>query len=153
MRGPDVRDALFARLFGITSIIQSGSLFASSSSLETFDRVIDNLLELGLAKGWLRESAWWGILCATEGVSKSDVEWKDHAVDIVVEKVYADKAWSQEKIALTLVLEARRPVNGLQQIFGLGLTCRTWRGRACSPRHSSTPLSYTLRICTSSLGS
>ena len=113
MRGPDIRDALFARLFGITSIIQSGSLFAPTSSLETFSRVIDNLLELGQAKGWLRESAWWGVLCATEGVSKSSVDWADKAVDTVVDKVYADKAWSQEKIALTLVLEARRPVSGL----------------------------------------
>jgi DNA polymerase phi len=114
MRGPDVRDALFARLFGITSIIQSGSLFAPTSSLETFDRVIDNLLELGQAKGWLRESAWWGILGATEGVSQGNVEWAAKAVDSVVEKVYADKAWSQEKIALTLVLEARRPVSPLR---------------------------------------
>lgn len=111
MKGSDVRDALFARLFGLTSIIQSGALFASSSSLQTFDKVIDNLLELGQAKGWLRESAWWGILGAAEGVLSSQTSWKDEAMDHLADKVYADKAWSQEKIALTLVLEEQRPVS------------------------------------------
>ena len=110
MKGSDARDALFARLFGINALIQSNALFSSSTPLSTFQQIIDELTNLGQAKGWLRESAWWGIQNASERLLDSEVEWKDEATEFLVGKVYGDKAWSQEKVALTLLLEKRQPV-------------------------------------------
>lgn len=103
---------MFARLFGISSIIQSGSLFAPSCSAATFELAIDELIQLGQAKAWLRESAWWGIHGAVGGLLDSSAPWKSEAIEAVVEKIYGDKAWNQEKVALTLLLEQKQPVSG-----------------------------------------
>lgn len=105
MKGSDSRDALFARLFGINALVQSNALFTRSTPLSTFQQIIEELTTLGQAKGWLRESAWWGIQSITEKLLKSDVAWKSQAVEALVERVYGDKSWSQEKVALTLLLE------------------------------------------------
>lgn len=72
--------------------------------------MVDQLIVLGQTKGWLRESAWWSLFTATEGLLKSNVPWKQEALDSTVETVFEDKRWSQEKIALALVLEQQLPV-------------------------------------------
>lgn len=110
MKGSDARDALFARLFGINAIVQSGSLLASNSSAATFEQVIVELIELGNVKAWLRESAWWAVHGALKALLNSEVAWRAEATESVVETIYGDKAWNQEKVALTLLLEQKRPV-------------------------------------------
>lgn len=110
MKGSEVRDLLFARLFGLTSLINSGSLFAATSTQEDFETVIAILLRLGKQKAWLRESAWWGIIGATEGLLGSSVPWKEDGVKGLVEKVFKEQGWTAEKVALALMIEGRRPV-------------------------------------------
>lgn len=102
---------LFARLFGLTAIIQSNILFASSSRPSDFSHVVDELLDLSQAKGWLRESAWWALVGLVEKLLDSKVEWIDEAVQAVVERVYDNEGWSSEKVGMTVMLERRRPVS------------------------------------------
>jgi DNA polymerase phi len=112
MKGSEERDNQFARLFGFTSLIQSQLLFAPSSTLVDFAAVINQLAGLGKSKAWLRESAWWSIAEAVKGLLKSNVEWKESAVRRLAELIYAENAeWTQEKVALTLILQASEVVS------------------------------------------
>ncbi|CAE6439768.1 unnamed protein product, partial [Rhizoctonia solani] len=129
MKGQEIRDTLFARLFGLTAVIQSGLLFRTSrlttslsspnqlgspaSSLAAYQTTITELLILGDKKSWLRESSWWSIilalkhLCSTQGV-----EWKDEAVEWTFETIYRGdraKEWTPEKLGLTLTLQDLAP--------------------------------------------
>ncbi|KAK4686071.1 DNA polymerase phi, partial [Tremellales sp. Uapishka_1] len=126
-KGSDERDMMFARLFGLTSLIQSGALFSSSSTLADFENVVDQLLLLGQVKAWLRESSWWALIEATRGLLESKVEWKKDAEDGLVEKVFTeDKQWTQEKVAIALVLQEKLPK-------------RDWKS-LLSPAFKHTPL-------------
>lgn len=109
---------MFARLFGITSVVNSGSLFSSTATIQDFRIVTGELVNLGRKKGWLRESAWWTLISAVEGLLDSDATWQDEAVKEVIDKLYGregEGGWSSEKIALTLMLEQKRPVSRLRQ--------------------------------------
>ncbi|WVQ94762.1 hypothetical protein IAU59_001843 [Kwoniella sp. CBS 9459] len=105
MKGSDERDMMFARLFGLTSIVQSKSLFGPSATQADFQQVVHELTTLGQAKAWIRESAWWTLIGAVQGLLESDVEWKDAALEEVVNEVLGEKGWTQEKVALVLLLE------------------------------------------------
>ncbi|KAK6907306.1 hypothetical protein I203_101296 [Kwoniella mangroviensis CBS 8507] len=105
MKGSEERDMMFARLFGLTSIIQSNSLYSKAATREDFERVVDELVKLGEAKAWMRESAWWTLVGAIQALLDSQVEWRDQALKDTVEKVFSGKAWNQEKVALVLLLE------------------------------------------------
>lgn len=112
MKGSDERDAMFARLFGLTAIIQSGALFATTISISAdFLGVVSQLVKLGQAKAWLRESAWWTLLGGLERLLDSEVEWKTEALEGLVERVFINPEWNQEKVALAVLLERRRPVS------------------------------------------
>ncbi|CAL1703687.1 unnamed protein product [Somion occarium] len=121
MTGQEERDVLFARLFGLTAVIQSGlivrdtplSSSASSateaSNLASFSEVISELLALGEKRSWLRESAWWTIGLAVDALGASSVYWKDDAFEAALEMIYVEnKIWTPEKIALTLKLQKLR---------------------------------------------
>lgn len=122
MSGQEERDNLFARLFGITSIIHSGliardgTLPTSSthaSSLESYELVVSTLVTLGEKKSWLRESAWWALSAGIEVLAKSDVEWKEQGVEATFDTIYAKvSGWTPEKLALTLRLQAILPERG-----------------------------------------
>ena len=119
MSGQEERDNLFARLFGITSIIHSGLIArdgtlptssTSASSLESYQLVVSTLVALGEKKSWLRESAWWALASAIEALENSDVEWKGQGVDAAFDTIYAKgSAWTPEKLALTLKLQVLFP--------------------------------------------
>ena len=119
MTGQEERDNLFARLFGIKAIIQSGLLVkqtplrtssAAPTSLQCFDSVLSELLALGEKKTWLRESCWWTILSALDAITSSNVPWKDEASKLILNKIYKeDKTWTSEKIALTLRMKESYP--------------------------------------------
>lgn len=122
MTGQEERDVLFARLFGLTAVIQSGLLVrptpsstsASTSSgfsdVHAYNNVLDELLLLGERRSWLRESAWWTIGLAIEALSLSDVPWKAHAEESTIQSLYiGNKTWTPEKIAITLKLQKRYP--------------------------------------------
>jgi DNA polymerase phi len=119
MSGQEERDNLFARLFGITSVIHSGLIVrngtlptssTSASSPESYELIVSTLVALGEKKSWLRESAWWVLASAVEVLEKSDVEWKNQGVESTFDTVYAKgSGWTPEKVALTLKLQALFP--------------------------------------------
>jgi DNA polymerase phi len=122
MTGQEERDVLFARLFGLMSIIQSGlvvrtgSLNVSASSstevstLSSYTDVLAELVALGEKKSWLRESAWFAVLLAVDVLHEAIVEWKKEAVDATIQQVFVEyKIWSPEKIALALKMQSLFP--------------------------------------------
>lgn len=122
MTGQEERDVLFAQLFGLTAVIQSGLLVrntplstsASSapaaSTIGGYQEVISELLALGEKKSWLRESAWWTIGLAVDALDGSEVAWKDEAFESTIQSLLVDnKTWVPEKIALALKLQKYRP--------------------------------------------
>jgi DNA polymerase phi len=118
--GQEERDLLFARLFGYTSIVQSGLLVdtkslsssASSntevSSLVSYQDVIEQLFALGNSKSWLRESAWWSIGLGVQSLEQSSVSWKEAALEWTISSILS-KEWSPEKVALVLKLQTYHP--------------------------------------------
>ncbi|KAK0483486.1 DNA polymerase phi-domain-containing protein [Armillaria novae-zelandiae] len=118
MTGQEERDVLFARLFGITAVIQSGlfirtdplpesaSSSTSASSLQSFKDIVSELVALGEKKSWLRESAWWTILLALEALNSSGVAWKQEGLGYSIETTLGNNSqWTPEKVALTLKLQ------------------------------------------------
>ena len=106
---------LFARLFGLKCVIQSGILLnqkplrlssTSSSSLKGCESFVSELLQLGEKKSWLRESCWWTLLSTVDALSESDVPWKEEAYAMLFDRIYIkDTTWSPEKVALTLKMQ------------------------------------------------
>jgi DNA polymerase phi len=122
MTGQEERDVLFARLFGFTAVIQSSLLVrttpvASSASSTTqpstltdYQEVLSQLISLGQKKSWMKESAWWTIALAIDVLHKSDVSWKEEAIDHTIQRAFSeDSSWSPEKIAIALKLQETRP--------------------------------------------
>ncbi|KAG9099782.1 hypothetical protein FRC06_004852 [Ceratobasidium sp. 370] len=130
MKGQEVRDTLFARLFGLTAVIQSGLLFRSShlptslassnelgppaSSLSAYQTAVTELVNLGDKKSWLRESAFWAVILAIKLLysASPEVEWKKEAVEWTLETMYAGDRiaeWTPDKLALTLCLQELDP--------------------------------------------
>src|SRR6266540_4235643 len=125
MKGQEERDILFARLFGIMSIIQSGlvlrtkplpssaSSVTTASSLETYGQIINLLVALGEQKSWLRESAWFTLGLATDVLHESDVPWKEEAIGVMLDAVFVKYTiWSTEKFALAVKLQNFYPARG-----------------------------------------
>jgi DNA polymerase phi len=128
--GQEERDILFARLFGITSIIQSGllvrtgalttsaSFAAQASTVSSYEEAISQLLILGKKKSWLRESAWWTIALAVDALEESSVGWKDGAIDVTLQHLFIEnKIWSPEKVALALKLQSLHPDRDWRKFF------------------------------------
>ncbi|CAA7265434.1 unnamed protein product [Cyclocybe aegerita] len=122
MSGQEERDAFFARLFGIMSIIQSGlvvrttalpnsgSSSAVASSLESYEQIINELVNLGDKKSWLRESAWFAISMLVDTLFESDIPWKNEAISKTLDTLFVKATlWSTEKVALALKLQDQYP--------------------------------------------
>ncbi|KAI0060788.1 hypothetical protein BV25DRAFT_1827328 [Artomyces pyxidatus] len=122
MSGQEERDVLFARLFGLTSLIQSGlivrahtlpssgSTSATASSLQGYTDVLSQLVALGERKSWLRESAWWTIGLAIEALHRSEVDWKEDAVKETLSVAFGEgSVWTPEKVALTVKMQRLWP--------------------------------------------
>lgn len=128
MSGQEERDMLFARLFGLKSIVQSGLLTRtkplrtssnSPSSLKSFEAFLEELLTLGEKKSWLKESCWWTLISAAIALNNATVSWKKDAEDAVFTHIYTrDKTWSPEKIAVTLKLQRLYPEQPWQTYVG-----------------------------------
>ena len=122
MSGQEERDILFGRLFGTMSVIQSGlavrtaplptsaSSAALASTLQSYEDIIVQLIDLGNQKAWLRESAWFVISLAVNALYESEVSWKENAVKKMLQHLFIEnKIWSTEKIALALKLQDLYP--------------------------------------------
>lgn len=119
MTGQEERDVLFARLFGLTSVIQSGLLVraktlatsaAPASDLPGYQETISQLVALGEKKSWLRESTWWTIGLAIDALKDSVVSWKNDAIEVTIETILGDNnTWSPDKVAMALKLQNLYP--------------------------------------------
>lgn len=128
MSGQEERDVLFARLFGLKAIINSGLLFrvkplssssTSPGSLKAFETVMTELLELGESKSWLKESSWWTLDSLLEHLLSSSVSWKEEAFGSILNRVYiGDKSWGPEKVAFTLRLQKSHPDKDWKKFCG-----------------------------------
>lgn len=128
MSGQEERDMLFARLFGLKSIAQSGLLTRtkplrtssnSSSSLKSFEAFLDELTALGEKKTWLKESCWWTLISVASALHDASVSWKKEAEDVLFTHIYTkDKAWGPEKIGVTLKLQRLYPKQDWQNFVG-----------------------------------
>lgn len=130
MNGQEERDILFARLFGLLSIVQSGLAFrietpsqkaaspSSISSAEAFEQIIGSFVALGDQKSWLRESSWFAIHQTIDALQVSSTPWKDSAFESVTQEIYVKNTiWSTEKLALTLKLQSLRPDSNWREIL------------------------------------
>jgi DNA polymerase phi len=136
MKGSEERDLLFARLFGLNALVSSGCIVSchEAQGRRTWLDTVQAIIELGDKKAWLRESAWFSLVRAVRALLDDEVkvEWKEEAVDALTAKVYRDVVetsnvkkgsatttttqrkglpWTQEKVALTIVLQQLRPVS------------------------------------------
>lgn len=109
------RDILFAQLFGIKSIIQSGLIVSQkplksssgvASTLKSFEMVCEALLALGEEKSWIRESCWWTLCSAIDALSRSDVPWKNEALKKLSGTVIDHhETWTAEKVAVLVKIQ------------------------------------------------
>jgi DNA polymerase phi len=128
MSGQEVRDVLFARLFGLTAIIRSGLLFRqtplpnttnSPSNVDNYREAVAHLLTLGEKKSWLRESAWWSFGMAVDALLASEVPWKDEAVESTYVSVFSEQVpWTPEKVALAAKLRTAHPSRDWRSLLG-----------------------------------
>lgn len=156
MSGQEERDNLFARLFGITSIIHSGLIArngtlptssTSASSLESYELVVSTLIALGEKKSWLRESAWWALAAGIEALAKSNVEWKEQGVEATFDTIYAKvSGWTPEKLALTLRLQTIFP----ERDWGLVLSL-VFKGTDILATQNLKVVAKILKVCLDTL--
>ena len=115
MKGQEERDMLFARLFGITSLTQSGILFRSSPlatsstppcTLKDFQDAMAMLMALPTKKSFLKEPSYWTFILSLRALDSSKVEWKDQAWGWVTETVFnTERSWSPEKVSIALTMQ------------------------------------------------
>lgn len=130
MPGHEIRDHLFARLFGFVSVIQSGLLFRNftlptsgssrtvSSTLSDFKAVTAELLALGEKKSWIMETCWWALDLSVTMLSSSVVPWKDEAISWLSKTIYGEQpVWTSEKVALTIKLQGLAPSLSWKQVL------------------------------------
>ncbi|KAI9446728.1 DNA polymerase phi-domain-containing protein [Lactarius indigo] len=125
--GQEERDLLFARLFGLASIVHSGLLIRTHPSLpqshsapstpESCEAVLNALCTLACAKSWLAEAAYWVVgsaLVLLAAARDEDVPWREKVVLALLEEEFGEASsveeraaksgvvWTPEKIALAL---------------------------------------------------
>ncbi|KAF9533445.1 DNA polymerase phi-domain-containing protein [Crepidotus variabilis] len=129
MNGQEERDVLFARLFGILSVVQSGLAFRAESSskqpsassifsTEAYEQIMGSLVTLGDQKSWLRESSWFAIHQSIDALQGSNVPWKEAGFETAVQELFVkNSTWSTEKLALALKLQNLHPNMDWQAIL------------------------------------
>ncbi len=119
VKGQQLRDHYFARMFGFNCVVQSGLLYNSDplpgstvprSTMEDFENVISQLLFLGNQKAWIRESSWWSVLAALEGLHDADPSWRQGAIEKAVNLIFQDRQrWFPEKLATAVKMQVWFP--------------------------------------------
>jgi hypothetical protein len=112
MNGQERRDMYFARLFGLTTIIQSSLLFRQdppaysstpASTLEDFQKVLEELVALGGKESWFTESCWWCICLALDALFASSTPWKGQASNWALNALFPSGCeWTPERMGVWL---------------------------------------------------
>lgn len=112
LNGQEERDMLFSRLFGLTTICQSGLITRETpllhtsnpaSTLQDYQRLVTELMSLGEAKSWFRESCWWSIVQAIAHLSQSSASFKSQALEWTFNSLFIQTTeWTPEKVGVWL---------------------------------------------------
>ena len=157
MTGQEKRNILFACLFGHTAIIRSGLLvhqtpmltsgFANLqvSNVQSYREVLENLIEIGEVKSWLRESVWWTIRLAIDMVQAASpsVLWKAEALNTTVNHLFSKEPglWTSEKITVLFKLQPLVPNYDWDSTLA-----PTFKGRNLFSSVNLVPLARVLKV-------
>ncbi|EST09894.1 DNA polymerase V [Kalmanozyma brasiliensis GHG001] len=100
------KDFMFAKLFGIMSLVQSELLVQPSATISDFKRSMSILIALSSDKPWMAESCAWVMVQAVAQLQRADVEieWSQAAQSWMTEQISSTKELSPEKLAVMLQL-------------------------------------------------
>lgn len=98
------KDLMFAKLFGIMSLVQSGLLSQSTTTLGDFKRSIRVLIALSQDKQWMAESCAWVMVSAFSRLAQTSLEWADEANAWMLTQLSTTKEVTSEKVAVLLTL-------------------------------------------------
>lgn len=100
------KDFMFAKLFGIMSLVQSDLLVQPTAALHDFKRSMRILIALSSDRPWMAESCAWVMVNAVAQIQRSDVkiEWSQAAQSWMTEQISSPKELSPEKLAVLLQL-------------------------------------------------
>jgi DNA polymerase phi len=115
MTGEESRDMMFGRIFGLRSIISSGILNRSSTTVEDFEQIYDDLYEIAQTKTYLSE------VCHHVAISTlpiiSNLECKTEAMEALVSKFLNDGVNTPDQLHLVLAIISTVPDFDLQKQF------------------------------------
>ncbi|GAC95632.1 hypothetical protein PHSY_003208 [Pseudozyma hubeiensis SY62] len=100
------KDFMFAKLFGIMSLVQSDLLVQPTATLHDFKRSMRILIALSSDKPWMAESCAWVMVNAVAQIQRPDVKigWSQAAQSWMTEQISSTKELSPEKLAVLLQL-------------------------------------------------
>jgi DNA polymerase phi len=112
LNGQEERDMMFSRLFGLTSISQSGLITreapllhtsSAASTLQDYQRIITELITLGEFKSWFREGCWWSIMQVISQMSTATAGFKSQAMEWTFNQLFIQMTeWTPEKVGVWL---------------------------------------------------
>ncbi|CDR99623.1 hypothetical protein [Sporisorium scitamineum] len=100
------KDFMFAKLFGIMSLVQSDLLVQPTAAIDDFKRSMRILIALSSDKPWMAESCAWVMVNAVAQLQRPDVQinWSQAAQSWMTEQISSTKELGPEKLAVTLQL-------------------------------------------------
>ncbi|SPO19935.1 related to DNA polymerase V [Ustilago trichophora] len=100
------KDFMFAKLFGIMSLVQSDLLIQPSATIAEFKRSMRILIALSSDKPWMAESCAWVMVSAIAQLQRQDVQisWAQAAQSWMTKQISSTKELSPEKLAVMLQL-------------------------------------------------
>ncbi|KAG8828577.1 DNA-directed DNA polymerase [Serendipita sp. 399] len=116
MSGQEERDMMFSRLFGLSAIAHSGLLMRETplphvntraSTLQDYQRVLNQIVHLGNRKTWFRESCWWSLSQIISLLLSSSISFKSEALNWTLNELFIqESSWTPEKVAIWLRYQA-----------------------------------------------
>ncbi|TKY90506.1 hypothetical protein EX895_000504 [Sporisorium graminicola] len=100
------KDFMFAKLFGIMSLVQSDLLVQPTATIDDFKRSMRILIALSSDKPWMAESCAWVMVNAVAQLQHPEVsvDWAHSAQSWMTEQISSTKELSPEKLAILLQL-------------------------------------------------
>lgn len=100
------KDFMFAKLFGIMSLVQSELLVQPSATIAEFKRSMRILIALSSDKPWMAESCAWVMVTAIAQLQRKEtkVSWAQAAQSWMTSLISSTKELSPEKLAVLLQL-------------------------------------------------
>ncbi|KAN0066282.1 DNA-directed DNA polymerase [Thecaphora frezii] len=116
--GQEQRDLMFAKLFGVLALVQSGLLFRPTSSLSNFERAINVLLALAEKKSWMGESSGWVIFQSIGHLHGDKAPaWGDEALRWLARTIGSAQDKTPERVAILFKLEQTGRLDEQDHLF------------------------------------